>query len=217
MSNIVVLVFFAIIIGIINGSPQRPSTLIDTDAKQLSVSLDKLWTFMLNVGVEEVKSKCEILVKCCSSKSYAPTLSRMATNFSIDPFAITFHACFGSLDPAHLAKACPSALTLRTPLKFVSNDDNYDDESDPIARILDKHIGVIKDLLKNIPPACNEKEVYAFLCQTNKKLLQSCIKKTLQKQFDSQGSKKYKEVAKKFKDGVNGLLQMIQNKLNEAE
>jgi hypothetical protein len=208
MPNILVIVSLVIFIGTIDGIPQRSLSLIDADAKQLSLSNEKCWFHISNKVYNDTKRKCQVLTQCCSGKKYSKALSLMAVNFSVDPIPVTFAACLGSVTPDHLAKTCPSALKLTSRLTFEPDDDN--DKANPVYMVMNKYSLVIKDFLKNIPLVCNENEVHAYLCLSSKKLLQSCVGKILQKQYDSRGKKTYKESVKKYKAGFNGMNQLFQ-------
>ncbi|CAF4598591.1 unnamed protein product [Rotaria sp. Silwood2] len=182
--------------------------MISTDVKELSSLLEKFWSFISNTILKETKQKCQALAKCCSSKDYSKALSLMAVNFSIDPLPVMFSACLGSLDPSHLAKTCPSAL------KFEPDSDTDDDNSNPFIAQLNKSREPIRDILQNIARVCKSHEAYSYICLSNKKLLQTCVKKILQKQLNTNGMKSYKELKNNYKNAFNSiniLMEMVKS------
>ncbi|CAF1146648.1 unnamed protein product [Rotaria sp. Silwood1] len=169
---------------------------------------------MSNTILKETKPKCQALAKCCSSKDYSKALSLMAVNFSIDPLPVMFSACLGSLDPSHLAKTCPSALKFSSPLAFEPDSDTDDDNSNPFIAQLNKSREPIRDILQNIARVCKSNEAYSYICLSNKKLLQTCVKKILEKQLNTNGMKNYKELTNNYKNAFNSiniLMEMVKS------
>ncbi|CAF2961431.1 unnamed protein product [Rotaria sp. Silwood2] len=188
MHKTIAILSLLIFVATIDGKPQRSSSLIKTDAKELAELMEKLWAESSNDEKNLLKQTCQVVKKCCPPTAISKVVSSSKSNIFNDPASQIATICLNTSDHADIAKKCPSALKLKpssssssSPFDKLGN--NIDLETLAIASRIMKDQSTMDDFVNHLHNACNTAEQYALLCMSNKKLLQSCIGKHIQKKF----------------------------------
>jgi hypothetical protein len=125
-----------------------------------------------------------------------------AANNTSDPFIEARAVCIASPIRDDVVKTCPPALPLNTsfslPPSAVLDIDIYEKYRTAVVESI-KIVPVLSDFHTHMAYVCNSKEIHAYLCALNYKLVTSCINKILKKQLNSHGKKVYYIYVKNLK------------------
>jgi hypothetical protein len=197
MRKILIILSLIILFVAINGISERSSSVfIKTDVKELYLLIKKLWSVSSDELKRANKRMCQILIECCSPKTYSKVLSRTiwAANHTYDPFIEARAVCIDSPIHGDVVKTCPPALSVNSsfslPSQAALDMDVYKKYQTAVDESI-KLIPVLSDFYTRMAVECNSKEIHAYLCALNYKLLTSCMNKILKNYFNSHSKKIY--------------------------
>ncbi|CAF0862986.1 unnamed protein product [Adineta steineri] len=214
MRSTLIILSLIVFFGIINGTKKRSLSIINADVNELFVLIKKLWSVSSDELKTANKRMCQIMIECCSSKTYSKILlgTISAAMNTSDPFIKARDVCIASPIRADLVKTCPPAIPLNTSYSLPSKaavDTNIYEKYQVAVEESIKHIVVFSDFNTKMAHICNSKEIYAYLCTLNSKLSKSCIKKILKNSYQSHSKKAYHIYVKKLKRVMTTMYQIM--------
>ncbi len=203
-SMFAILFCFAIVVGI-NGAWLKQPASINKDAVELTQLLEKLWSLKPDI-LNRLKPfvYCEIMDKCCEDKDRVEAISIMSQyiiNTDDGRFEQIMQTCMNSSTSNMPDHVCSSIVKSIVSIETVYRDSNVRKYLD----IIDRHGIGLSGIIDQIQLTCNSEEFHAFACLSNKKLMEKCANKVLQKIYnlDYKNYQKIIENAKQLMTEVN--------------
>jgi hypothetical protein len=145
--------------------------------------------------------------KCCEDKDRVEAVSLIG-QYTIrtdgDRFVQIMQTCMNLSTSNKADHVCSSIVKSIVPTEIVFKDSN----ARKYFNIIDHHGTVLNDFIDRMHLACNSEELHAFICLSNKKLMQKCINKVLQKIYNDD-YKNYQKIIENTKQVMIAANQQI--------
>ena len=214
MHKALIILSLIILFDTIGGISRHSSSFINADVKELYILIKELWSVSSDELKRANKRMCQILIECCSPKTYPNVLlgTIWAANNTSDPFIKARAVCIASPIRDDVDKTCPPVLPLNIsfslPSSAVLDMDMYGKYQTAVEESI-KLVPVLSEFHTNIAHLCSSKEIHAYLCAMNYKLLTSCMNKILNKYLNSHSKKVYHKFVKNLKTIMTYMHQIM--------
>ena len=177
-SMFTILFCIGIIVGINCARLKQPAS-INKDSTEIAQLLEKIWSKKPDVlNYADPIIYCAIIDKCCEDKDRVEAASLM--NSDGTRFEQIMQGCMNSSNSKKADHACSSVVKSPVSTETLFNDKNVQ----KYMNITNRSTGLNK-MVDEMSSACNSEELHAFMCLSNTKLMQKCIVKVLQENYDS--------------------------------
>jgi hypothetical protein len=213
MHHTIFIVSLLVFFGNIGGSLQRPSspsTSTNTDAKDITELVEKLFSLASKEEKAFTKLECQIAKQCCQPKAYKKLFSILSKdNVTKNTASEVGTVCLNTPARDVIAKKCPLALKLTPSSGKKPKEKPVTPEIAVAALKIMKHGSIVPDFGTDVEHSCNPEEIYAFNCVSNQKVLQSCIGKVIQAKTNPRNKNANPEYAKKLKAAMTDMYQFM--------
>lgn len=184
MYRVLIVLLCIIFVNEINGVSLRQWISIDEDTIELTELIGKFWSLKPNT-LKRTKPLiyCRMIDTCCDEEDRLEAISSMSDfihgNGEIY-FAEIMLTCLNSTVSNHPDSLCSSVVDSILSLRMASK---YSD----VKKYLDitsKYDKDIKNLINSILSTCNNEEIHSFFCLSQKKLMETCMNKVLQRIYN---------------------------------
>ncbi len=184
MHLILLLWFFTIFMGGINGASLKHPVSIDENAIELTQLTEKFWSLKPDI-LKRTKPVvyCQIIDQCCDGEDRLEAVSLISQyidgtdKYSLAEVLLT---CMNSTTANKADQLCSSIIESIIPLRIMYQNSDVQ----KYINITSKYDKLLNNILDYILSTCNSEEIYALLCLSNEKLVEKCTGKILQKIYD---------------------------------
>ncbi|CAF1355408.1 unnamed protein product [Didymodactylos carnosus] len=192
-----------------NGASVALSTSIDEDAIQVTLLMRQHWSLRpAIIRNSRPFAICKFIDDCCGNEERLKAIPLMISSLRRHhnpTFPDVINTCTDSTVLDKTDQSCPALEQFNSlPLGYAINDPALHRYEKLIMNYGEK-ILPIEQLLERMKNSCNDYEIHAFLCSSDKKLIESCIGKALQELHDDKGYEDYYEFIIKTKQILSDL------------
>jgi hypothetical protein len=195
-----ILFCIGIIVGMHCARLKQPAS-INKDSTEITQLLEKIWSRKPDpLNRAEPLIYCAVMDKCCEDKDRVEAISLMnqySINSDGDRFLQIMQGCMNSSNSKKEDHVCSSVVKSKFSTEAIFNDNNVRIYMD----IINHRVTGLNQFVDEISSTCNNKELHAFICLSNNKLMQKCIVKVLQKTYDGD--------YKNYQTNIEGLKEMM--------
>ncbi|CAF0829027.1 unnamed protein product [Adineta steineri] len=206
MHRILIVLSYVICISYINGASFQLPTTIDNDATEFADLLEKFWNSKPGeINKVQPFIYCKVLETCCEEKQREEAIPLFFPAFSGDKnrFLEIVGSCINSTEQNGGDKWCRTySQEIISPWDLQSNL-----QVEQFEQLLDKFDKKVNIFDVSTTELCDDEEKYAFMCQSNKKLIQRCIHKLLRNTIKRFGYKSYKKLVMENKQAIIDIYQ----------
>lgn len=184
--NLIFVTLFCIsfFIGINGASIEQPVSM-NEDAIEIAELTEKLWSLKPAVlNNRRPLIYCQIIDKCCGDEDREEAISIMSQfmdGTGKNRFVQIMDKCMHSTDSTETNQLCPAVVQSFIPSRIAYRRSTIEKYFD----ILSRYNRQLGDFYDHITSSCNSEELHALFCLSNKKLVERCTDKILQKIYDN--------------------------------
>jgi len=176
--------FCIIFVISINGVWLKPPASIDTDAIELTQLMEKFWS-LKPIIFKRTRPwvYCQVIDKCCEDEDRSEAVSLISQYLDGTNryrFIEVIITCMSSSTLNKADQLCSSIFESIIPARITYQNSDVK----KYIRIIRKYKKELDNIFDQILSTCNSEEVHAFFCLSNKKLMETCVVKILQKLYD---------------------------------
>jgi len=187
------------VIGINGASIELPS-LIDEDAVEMAGLMEKCWS-LKPAALQQMKplAYCKVIDKCCLDEHHVQATSRFFPFLKDRHTETRFNELIGTCinSTAH-HKADQWCQTFRSEIT-----ERWEARANPdvkqFSMAIAKYRRELMQLFNAIDDVCNDEEIHAVICLSNKELMPTCAGKILRKLNDINGYEVYQKIIVQYK------------------
>ncbi len=208
MHRILITLFCIIFVVGINGAWLKPLTSIDEDAIAITQLLEKFWSLKPAI-LKNTRPLvyCQIIDQCCEDEDRSKAISLMSQYIDgTDRYSFTevMYTCINLTASNKADESCSSILTSVVPPRIAYSNSDVKKYFD----IISKYVKELDHYFYDITLTCNSEETHAVLCSSDRKLIEICTGKILQKIYDD-NDKNYQAIMMNTKRVLIDLHQQL--------
>ena len=210
MHRILVALFCVFFVVGTNGASLKLATSIDENGIILAEMIEKLSSSNSLIDFNKRPyAICRFIDNCCDGGERLKTIPLFISAIKTNPGSMNFpeiiNTCTGSTTLNKTYQTCPSAQQFSAIPEF-QLDNRLNEE---FSSIMNKYREELGKFWHYTFASCNDYELQAFLCLSNKKLLSSCTAKVLQQINDNDGYKAYHKFMKRTKEALTAMAEEV--------
>ena len=179
MNVLCIAVFCIILIVDVDAASLKQSASIQNDAKELSELLVKIWSMKPAILKRVFPAvSCELIDKCCKAENRAKATALMSQEEEIFNYGMPeriIEMCVNSSPASKIDRTCSAVIKSRVSHQAAENDSAVEEYLNIISTVGGQEIM----LFRWIRRSCEAKHVQAFLCLSNRELVEECANKVL--------------------------------------
>jgi hypothetical protein len=168
----------------INGASIEQTVSINEDAIEIGELTEKLWSLKPAVlNNRKPLIYCQIIDKCCNDEDRDEAISLMSQfmdGTGKTRFVQIINTCMHSTNSNEGNQLCQTVVQSIIPSRIPYQNSNVEKYFDILSRS-NRQLG---GFFNHIISSCNSEELHALFCLSNKKLVENCAGKILQKIYD---------------------------------
>ena len=195
----------------IDGNPQHSSS-TNADVEEATQFMKKVWSFSSNESKVFTKLQCQIAKQCCPPKTYSKVFEILAEDKITNDTATQIGTiCLKSSARNIIAKKCPAVLKISSlPARPAKVEPNMNNPQVVEAALKVMGHGVIyTDLPTDAYRTCSPNEIHAFNCMLSEKLIQSCVRKIIQKKADPRNKNANPDYGQNLKAAMKDMYEFL--------
>ncbi|CAF0829059.1 unnamed protein product [Adineta steineri] len=203
MHRILIVLSYVIFISFISGASFKSRTSSDSDAIELTDLWEKLWASKpAEYNEIEPFIYCKPIETCCEGKQRQKTILMSLFNTfdfnKINRFRKIIGSCVNSTEQNEVDKWCQTFS--QETIELQDPEINY--QVRQFEQLTMEFLEKLEKIDDDVADLCGNETTYAFMCLSDKKVIQRCFRKLLRNAIKRLGYKSYRKLIMEIKQAL---------------